>query len=161
MARKNVSEIIIKDARIFFKNFSGEESKFNRKGDKNFCVAIEDAEVAAQMIEDGWNVKLQKPLDEDDEPSYYVQVKVSFDPYPPKVYMITGQNKVELNEETIASLDYADIGKVNLIIRPYTWEVSGKSGISAYLKTMYVEINEDPFAAEYSHLDDEDLPEMY
>ena len=43
----------IKDAVIFFKNFSGKPSDYNRQGDRNFAVAIPTVELAEQLHNDG------------------------------------------------------------------------------------------------------------
>ena len=157
MAYKKTNNIMIEDARLIFKNFSGEESKFNRAGNKNFCVVL-DRDMADDLAAEGWNIKYLRPREDGEEPTPYLQVTVAYGNIPPKVIMIAGRNKTPLDSVSIGTLDYAEIANVDLVIRPYNWEVNGKQGIKAYLKTMYVEIEQDAFASKYDFDDDEEIP---
>lgn len=152
MIKKN---LVVENAHLAFRNFSGKESKFNRAGNRNFCV-IFDRETGEELQEQGWNVSILQPRDEYEEPSYKLQVAVAFGKIPPKVYMISGRRKTLLDEDTIGNLDFAEIENVDIIIRPYNWEVNGKTGVKAYVHTMYVEIREDKFASKYSFDDFEE-----
>jgi hypothetical protein len=153
------SNIVMENARLIFRNFEGREEKYNRKGDRNFGLIIEDSEVAQQLMEDGWNIKELTPKNNDDyddtpEVIYWLPVTVRFDNVPPKVMLVTRRKKTRLNEENINTVDYANIAKVDLTVTPYDWEVNGKSGTKAYLQTMYVTINEDEFADKYADLEE-------
>lgn len=152
---RRTENLVIEGAKLIFKNFAGEESKFNRRGNRNFCVVLEQ-EDAMNLIDAGWNIK-ELNTREDEEPLYYLQTSVSFDNIPPKVVLISGRTKTMLDDTTIDTLDYAEIANVDLIIRPYHWEVNGKTGIKAYLKTMYVTVEVDEFAAKYEDIE-EDMP---
>ena len=147
--------IAIENAHIMFRNFRGEASKFNAAGKRNFCVRL-DQDMADRMIDEGWNVKFLHPREEGDEPTPYIQVAVNFDNIEPNIFTITGRHKNRLNSDTIDILDYAEIENVDLIIRPYNWEVNGKVGVKAYVKNMYVTLVEDEFADKYADISDED-----
>lgn len=137
----------IDEARIVYRNFSGAASKFNREGDRNFAVVIPDQEIAEALTNEGWNVKIKPPRDEDDSPFMYLPVKVKFNDRGPMVYLKSGDNTVVLDEESVSILDDIDITNVDLDIRPYDWEVNGKTGRSAYLQSIEVTQEVDRFAA--------------
>jgi hypothetical protein len=151
---------MIEDAEIMFRNFAGQVTPFNDKGKREFGVRL-DEETALKMLADGWNIKYLKPRDEDDdEERPWIPVEVSFKNKPPQIYMIAdrGSSKVrtKLDQETIDILDIVEISSVDLILNPYEWEVNGKGGIKAYLKSLYVTIREDRFQRKHGIL--EDLP---
>lgn len=160
---------IIEDARLMFKNFAGAESEYNAAGDRNFCVALEP-DIAEEMRQVGWNVKELQPRPgyEDEGPTYYIKVKLSyrFEERAPLIVRLNGRQRTNLTERTVSSLDWDEIEHVDLEIRPYNWEKGSRTGVTAYLKSMYVRVKEDRLAAKYSEdapssfnpSDDEDVP---
>ena len=146
----------IDDARIIYRNFAGRGDKFNREGDRNFAVIIPDEELAHDLIDRGWNVKIKPPRDEHDTPFMILPVKVKFNDRGPNIYLKTGANLNRLDEEGVSCLDVIDIVSVDLDIRPYDWDVNGKEGRTAYLQSMRVIQEIDRFAERYA---EEEYPE--
>ena len=146
--------LIIEDAQLVFRNFAGKEGKYNAEGDRNFCVLL-DEDAAEQMVRDGWNIKALRSREEGDPEKPYVQVSVGFKFRPPKLVMVTSKGRTDLTEEELELFYFVDIKKVDLIIRPYTWAVGGKSGVKAYLKSMFLTVEEDYLDLKYA-----DVPEI-
>lgn len=147
------NNIVIEGARIGFRNFSGKEGKFNPEGRRNFCVFLED-ELAATLEKDNWNVRWLTPRDDQETKQGYLQVAVSFENIPPKIIIISSKGKTIVDNESVSILDWAEIGETDLIIRPYNWDVNGKTGVKAYVKSMYVTLAEDEFAKKYLDVPD-------
>lgn len=157
MVKQRIEERpLFENCRIIFRNFAGEQSQYNRAGDRNFCVVIEDSEVASRLEADGWNIKHLPALDEGGEDTAYLPVAVSFSNRPPTIVMLSSKGRTHLDESTINVLDYAEIEKVDLIVNPYNWSVNGKSGVKAYVKSMYVTIREDALSLKYAEFDTND-----
>ena len=140
----------IDDCRIIYRNFRGEASKFNREGDRNFAVVVPDDEIKDALIGEGYNVKIKPPRDEDEAPFMYLPVKIKFNDRGPSAYLQSGRAMRRLDEESIAMLDDIDILSVSMDIRPYDWEVQGKTGRTAYLQSIKVIQEIDRFAAEFA-----------
>lgn len=149
MVNKNIE---IRNAKLKYKNFSGRATDFDPKGTRTFNVVL-DEEIAHELKADGWNVKERTPKEEGMPVTYDMRVKIRYDNYPPVIAQVTSNGKKILKEEEIGMLDWAETTNIDLIIRPYNWENSTGSGVTAYLKTMVVTLDEDPLLAEYGLYD--------
>lgn len=148
----------LEGAEILFRNFSGKPGTFNAEGDRNFCVILPE-HVAAKMIEAGMNVRELKPREEGDAPKPYIQVKVKYRGRkglvkPPRVVLITSSGRTNLGEDDVNVLDFADIRRVDLIINPYRGVINGREFTAAYLKTLFVTIEEDELERKYAATED-------
>ena len=144
-------EIRIDNAKIAFRNFAGAEGKFNPAGNRNFCVFLPE-DVAKSMEAEGWNVRWLNSYP--DEPAQgIISVKLNFGNYPPNIVLISDGKMTRLDENTVDTLDFAELEKVDLILRGYEWNVSGKHGIKAYLKTGYFILVVDELAKKYAEMD--------
>jgi hypothetical protein len=137
----------VNDTRIIYRNFRGEGNKFNREGDRNFAMIIPTQDLADELISRGWNVKIREPREEGEVPFIYLPIKVKFNDRGPRIYLVTGDHTNRLDEDVVSMLDDIDIRSVDLDIRPYDWEVNGKTGRTAYLQAMEVTQEIDRFAA--------------
>ena len=140
----------IDEAAIIYRNFAGRADKFNREGDRNFALIIPTKELADRLINDGWNVKVKPPRDDQETPFMYLPVKIKFNDRGPNCYLVTAGRPNRLDEESIGILDDVDILNVNLDIRPHDWKVNGKTGRTAYLQGIEVIQRVDRFAARYA-----------
>lgn len=150
-------EVTFEDVRLIFKNFSGNPTKVNKAGGKrqfNVVLSPEDGEA---MMKDGWNVKIKAPRPEypDDETLYFLPVEVGYRGRPPFIVLVSSSGRNELTEDTVGILDSLSASNVDLIIRPYNWEVNDASGVKAYLKTLYFTMEEDDLQRKYGLVDDQ------
>jgi len=148
--------VLMEGVRIIFRNFEGKEGKYNAKGTRNFGVIL-DPQVGESMINDGWNVKFLEPREEEEDETErqpWLPVEAAYDKgRPPRIVLVTTRGRTNLTEEDVETLDWVDITNVDLIVRPYNWDVNGKNGVKAYLQSMYVTIEEDDLERKYAEMD--------
>src|SRR3954454_12202340 len=91
--------VLMEGVRIIFRNFAGKEGQYNREGDRNFAVLLDD-KTAQAMAEDNWNVKWLQPRGEEEEetPQAYLPISVNFKGRPPRIVMITSRGRTHLDE---------------------------------------------------------------
>lgn len=146
-----IKNIIIEDARIIFRNFSGKPSQFNPTGKRSFALVLTQDE-ADKFAKEGWNVKYLKPRDAGDDPTPYLNVNVKYSKdFPdrnPKIYTVSSRRKTLLTEDTVGTLDFAEYTNVDVVVAPYRWNTQGREGVAAYLKEGYITLA-DYFVGKY------------
>lgn len=153
------NDVMLEGVRMIFRNFSGEKSRYNREGARNFCAVL-SPEQADHLIELGWRVKELKPRPEAEEegipPQPYIKVNVNLDgPRQPKIVLVsggTGRQHPVRGPENVSMLDWAEVIETDIVIAPYIWE-DGEPP-AAYLQTMYLTIEDNPLDLKYANRDD-------
>lgn len=153
MKAKTVNgKLYLEGANIGFRNFSGNKGIYNKEGERSFVIFL-DEPIANELKDEGWNIRFPKPNEnidpEEDTRRPYLSVKVEFGEFPPKIVLIANGQNSWLDEESVNMLDTAEIQNVDIILNPYHWNVNGRSGIKAYLNTMYATIYTDDFVEKY------------
>ena len=143
---------------LMYKNFEGRAGTYNNEGDRNFCLRLNEDEFR-QLQEAGYTSLKEKTRTDSDGEEYtirYIPVKVNFNSKrPPQINKITKRGLVPLDEDTVKILDWADILSASVSISPYDWTRPDRSGRSAYLQELLVEIDDDTFASRYMNEHDE------
>ncbi len=154
--RNNPSDLMIEDAKILFTNFAGSPTRYNSEGGKReFSVAL-PLNLVEDLEKDGWNVKYRKNADGEFDPERpYLGVKVSYKFRAPAIWLITGGRKQLMTEDTVGTLDNITIKTADVVIHPSVYDVRGQQGISAYVKELYVVMDDESasFASKYADLD--------
>lgn len=144
----SAGEFLVEDVQLIFRNFAGKETTFNKGGERNFCVPL-NPDQAAELEGRGWNVRVLQPREEGDDPTFYIQVKVSFKVRPPRIVVITSTGRKYVGEDGLEMLDYLEFETVDVLMNGSTWEVGDKGGIKAYLKALYLTLKEDALQKKY------------
>lgn len=161
---KRVDDIIIRDARVRYRNFSGRADNYTPAGLRNFTIFLDD-DFANELSNEGWNIKWKVSKKyPDNPPQAQLKVAVSYRQTPPNIVSITARGRRDITEETVKSLDFADIKKWSVVISPSYWKHGDKKGIKAYLKSLVAWQREDELEADYRDVpyikdspDDEDV----
>lgn len=162
-AELNGRQLTIEDGTIINKNFSGDEKSFegrimNERGKRNFCVLIEDPDIADRLNEEGWNIKARLPREEGDETTYFLPVKVIYHDgdlsrLDPKIFLVQNNIPTRMDEEMVGEIDRADILSADLIInrsgKPTFTKGDGSDGYTAYLDEAYFIKSVNRFESKY------------
>lgn len=154
--RNNPSDLMIEDAKLLFTNFAGSPTRYNSEGGKReFSVAL-PLNLVEDLERDGWNVKFRKNADGEFDPERpYLGVKVSYKFKAPAIWLVAAGRKQLMTEDTVGTLDNITIKTADVVIHPSVYDVRGQQGISAYVKELYVVMDDESasFASKYADLD--------
>lgn len=153
----------LRDVETTFCNFEGRERDMNPEGVRNFCVFIDDLDLADSLANDGLNVKWEKlsPKEATERaPRPFIKVNVSYRFSAPTVIAYYGKYIADdgaahykkcmyLDEKTIKKLDRWQLEQMDVGIELSPYSFNGRSGLSAYLHELRAVRQDSPFDADY------------
>ena len=137
-----------------FRNFEGRPTKIHPNGGiREFCVVIDDPEVAQELAAFGFNVKTLTNRDGAyDDDLHYLSIKVSYydrygEPvrYPPRFKIFTANNECYYEEQNIKELDGAELSDVKIKFTAHYNKVGDKEYQTPYLNLFQATMVDDFF----------------
>lgn len=145
----NEESVLIKDAKLVFRNLAGRPGLYNSEGSRNFSVIL-DPKTANDLLKRNWRVKQLKPREDDEEGDFHLKVNVNYKTgRPPRVVTITSNGRTELGPDEVGMIDVADIQSADVLLNGWYSDMAG-GGYSAFLKTLFVKIREDELELLYA-----------
>ena len=147
------SIVTLQNTQRVLKNFSGKKGVyFNSTGNPEFACVL-PPELAEMMKAAGWNVKQFKAKPEDEgEPDFFIKVKIGVNGRPPRMVMINSAGRLDIDVYGCQVFDYVRAKNVDITLRPYEYEFQGNTGISAYLNSLFVTVEEDELDRKYANI---------
>lgn len=142
------------NAQMLFRDFSGVGTKkYPANGRRSFCIKLTD-EQANEMAAEGWNVKMTKSENPDYPPEAYIKVNVSYAISAPTIYVVNGNTRTAITEETVSTLDGLNSTNIEYIDATVDGSMNpDRPKMSAYLKTLYIKYKPDPIEAKWAAFD--------
>jgi hypothetical protein len=153
--------LLLENVEITYRNFAGAAGQYNAAGIRTYAVKLFDLEEAKAIEALGWKVKYSKLREDGSEPEFpaYMPVTVKYHPQlqPPRVVMLTSRGQTKMEEDDIDVLDFMNIKKCDMMLRPYYWKhkLSGNEGVKNMCSSIYITIQEDALELKYA-----DVPEV-
>lgn len=153
-------QIKFENARFIFRtNLQGNPDRDKYRSNEHYAnIVIEDPDLAEALTTEGFNVRTyQRQQDEDVVSTYYVRIKLNFNPpqgvRPPRVYYVdTEGHAVQLDEDTIGHIDdLQDARNIKAVNATCNLRYNRDRGNTIWVNVMYVEqsFEDDPWANRY------------
>ena len=161
MAVEHGQILTFENVNIRARNFGGMRfvNPGSAPGKRGFGFDI-DRDTALQLMAEGWPIKQTKPWEgapEDWEPTFWMKVNVSFPRpgqrfRPPTIVQVSSRGNIQLDEEAISVLDWAQLVNADVSVRARRWVFgdTGTEGVSAELSELYVTFDESPLSHKYA-----------
>jgi len=168
---------VLKNCRTVFENFSGRKTRYNKEGDRNFCVRIDDPAIAQELMNDGFYISKLNKLDEDSPDEWKLKISIGYkptqnndvSPKDPKIKEIIGGTPVELTRHSINALDDMRIEKAIVEFNKWNYDKTDPTKFSAWLQRGKFWVIDDWFTEDESftnasgmipdvELDEENIP---
>lgn len=156
-----INDLELEDVQVKwpFSHFDGRKDTFNEEGDHNFTVVLPEDQARELMeIPNGWNIKERAGREEGDPPEFTLKIKISYKYEEPAIYFLKGNRRFRATEEDLVDIKRSTCERIDVICSPSRWVQPDRTGVTAYVKEMYVKIRESRFAEMYSDYDDADGP---